>query len=626
MSRYSLLSILFLLLFSGLVSAGVEQTVSPSGSSDQITINNALESVYNSGGGTVYLNSGTYNIDGQVKIGSNTILTDSPDAIIRVSASSSQWFIGQIGVIGAISEPLNNIDISGFQLDGNIENLPKSYSSSDSDPHDSERLIYFQASAGSFSNNISIHGMKLYDAGSDGIHIAFANNVNCYNNFCSDCQHDAIFYVDCLGGNVYNNQVAGITDGCSRLDNCQNIRVYNNTFFSYTGNNNNGAYEHGNVGIQAGNEGVSFGVGSPKPDSTKNIEIFDNVFADIRLQAVLLDASESSNIFVHDNKFVGVSGINTTGISVNGTLPTVEQSQQIFSSIFDILKVPLSDSGFVTQSSIYSPNETWINQGDISAWIDVVGYTGEISIGNDIYIPKLANECAIVLSGTQSTKARVVSQESSKKLTEGANNSLNVALEVKTTFEVPDSHKIMILGHTLNYTTYKQESENVTFTKTFQAPALFPAFNPPNVSVINFNGSHAIVTVPNIPGIVKIDYTYNNSTATEYRLLGYVGSATNGFKTTEYKTTELYNFDESGKLSLGRDGIYIKDSKFDLSRLNVTVITPYDSFHISHFEYSLIEDDHLKFFKWGFVGMIGFFYIYGRAIYKIFMSVVAKWI
>jgi ABC-type Fe3+-hydroxamate transport system substrate-binding protein len=62
MSRYSLLSILFLILFSGLASAGAEQVLSPSGSSDQITINQALESVYNLGGGTVYLNSGTYNI------------------------------------------------------------------------------------------------------------------------------------------------------------------------------------------------------------------------------------------------------------------------------------------------------------------------------------------------------------------------------------------------------------------------------------------------------------------------------------------------------------------------------------------------------------------------------------
>lgn len=118
----------------------------------------------------------------------------------------------------------------------------------------------------------------------------------------------------------------------------------------------------------------------------------------------------------------------------------------------------------------------------------------------------------------------------------------------------------------------------------------------------------------------------DNSTATEYRLIGYVGSATNGFKSTEYKVTTNYLFDNSGMMSQGLDGLYIKDRKFDLSKLNVTVVTPYDFFHISHFEYIVIEDDHLKFFKWGFVGILGYFFIFGRAIHKIIYSVVGKWI
>ena len=99
------------------ISSGSQ--VSPSGSSDQNVINQAL-----SGGGTVYLQSGVYNIDGQIRIGSNTILTGSPDAILRVSFSNSQWFVDGVGVIGAINEPLNNVEISGFSLDGNCENLP----------------------------------------------------------------------------------------------------------------------------------------------------------------------------------------------------------------------------------------------------------------------------------------------------------------------------------------------------------------------------------------------------------------------------------------------------------------------------------------------------------------------
>ena len=133
--------------------------MSPSGSSDQNVINQAL-----SGCGTVYLQSGVYNIDGQIRIGSNTILTGSPDAILRVSSSSSQFFTGGTGVIGAISEPLNNVEICGFQSMETVKIYLFLIVPLTLDPHDAERLIYLQADSGAFSNNISIHDMKLYDS------------------------------------------------------------------------------------------------------------------------------------------------------------------------------------------------------------------------------------------------------------------------------------------------------------------------------------------------------------------------------------------------------------------------------------------------------------------------------
>jgi hypothetical protein len=217
------LSILFLILVSGLASAGVEQTVSPSGSSDQITINNALEAVYQAGGGTVYLNSGVYDITGQIKVGSNTRLTGDSNAIIRVSSSSSQWFVDGTGIIGEISEPLNNVEIDGFQIDGNLKAFNPSWANSGAGDHNAERLIDLRASTGAYSNNISIHNLKLFDAFSDGIHIAFARNVNINNVFASDCQHSALYFVDVLGGEISNNEVSGITSDCIRLDNCQYI-------------------------------------------------------------------------------------------------------------------------------------------------------------------------------------------------------------------------------------------------------------------------------------------------------------------------------------------------------------------------------------------------------------------
>ncbi len=258
----------------------------------------------------------------------------------------------------------------------------------------------------------------------------------------------------------------------------------------------------------------------------------------------MLGSNSDNQVYIHDNQFIGKAELETLGIPVevlSGNIsytnpPTKEMSDNIFGSIITILNTEISDSGYVNQSSVFNPDKTLMSKGATSAWIDVVGYTGEIKIGENIYIPKPANESALVVSGTQTTRGRGESQESSKKLTVGSDNNLMVDLEVKTTYDVPEKNTITILGKSINYTSHKKKSENVTFSKTFKAPVLFPAFSPPNVSVVNYNGSHAIVSVPDLPGIVKIEYRYKNSTATEYRLIGYVGSALTVLKVLNMKS------------------------------------------------------------------------------------------
>ena len=187
----------FLILFSGLAHASNEVTVSPSGANDQDVINHALKWFLMPKAGTVYLTSGVYLITATIYIWSNTKLTGDKDTIIRVSPSSSQWFQGSNGIISnAKNEVLNNVEIYGFQIDGNIKNLPKSYADSRPDTsHDCENLIRLQGESTNFMNNIKIHDMKLYDSFGDGAHVVYCNNAQVYNNEISDTQHECIFYV-----------------------------------------------------------------------------------------------------------------------------------------------------------------------------------------------------------------------------------------------------------------------------------------------------------------------------------------------------------------------------------------------------------------------------------------------
>ena len=329
---------LFFILCVG-VAGALELTVSPTGSnSDQTIINNALEAVKNAGGGKVTLNSGTYKVDNTVIIWSNTVLTGAPDAVITVSPTSSQWFTGSVGIISC-KESVKNVEIYGFQVNGNLGSLPASFANTPGHDKDCMRCIILHGDSGNYADNIKIHNMRLYDSFSDGAYIYYATNVRIYNNFISNTQHEGVFFSVVIGGELYNNQIAGITSDCARLDNSIRCRIFDNIFFSYDGDNLNGAYPHGEAGLQIGNQGFSHGYGSSKPTVTADIEVFNNTFVNNGLKAIVLGSGSDNNVFVHDNKFIGVAELEQMGISVKGISPTVQQSEKVFTSIFDILKM-----------------------------------------------------------------------------------------------------------------------------------------------------------------------------------------------------------------------------------------------------------------------------------------------
>ncbi|MDD3915059.1 MAG: hypothetical protein PHF76_10485 [Bacteroidales bacterium] len=334
--------------------------------SDQNIINEALQEAANNPGSTVYLRSdnGPFVINGQIKIGSNTKLTGDLDTVVKVSKKTSQFFIDGVGVFGQLGKAAaKNIEICGFSIDGNCDELPRSFANSGPGDHNAERLIELRGYTNDFGNNIRIHDMRMYDAFSDAIHIYYSESVFCYNNFISNCQHSSIFYVCCFYSAIYNNEIFGITSDCARLDNCQNCKIYKNIFYSYTGDHNNGAYETGQNGLQVGDQGHSHGGGSDKAYHTTNVEVYENIFANCGRNSIWIDAAgktPSTNLYIHDNKYIGVPVVERDGTPVNGVnikessenvsydnTPSVELSEKVFSSIFDILNM-----NFVTQAGV----------------------------------------------------------------------------------------------------------------------------------------------------------------------------------------------------------------------------------------------------------------------------------
>jgi hypothetical protein len=319
-----------LLMFLPLANAGTiitdNQTRITDGISDQVEINQAL-----SEGGDVYL-TGKFVIDNGISIGSNTHLYSDDTAIIEVSPSSSQWFAEPKGIINPKEYPLKNVEISGFKIDGNLEQMNASFADSSKGIHDSERAIRLQGTKTEFMENISVHDMTVYNTFSDGINIGYCYNATCYNNLLCNCQHESIFFTCTLSSSIYNNEIAGINSNCIRLDNCMNTTVFNNVFYSYTGDNRNGQAPRGENGVQVADSGFSHGGGSYKPTSTKNVEVYNNTFATNGLRYIWLDSTGKGikDVFIHDNKFIDDKEIETHWVSAEGVIypnsPTLKKS------------------------------------------------------------------------------------------------------------------------------------------------------------------------------------------------------------------------------------------------------------------------------------------------------------
>jgi len=609
----------------GVANAGTAIVLSPdSGHSNQIQINEALKS------GNVYLNAGVYEVDDSIIIPPNRVLTGDSNAIIRVYSGSSQWFTGLNGVINCGNVVAHDIEISNIQIDGNIGNLPSGYADSRSDTdHDCEKLIILHGYSNQFASNITIRNMKLYNSFSDGVYILFAEGVAVNNNFISNCQHEG-FYFSCVNyGLAYGNKIAGICSDAGRLDNCQNCSVRDNYFFSYNGESY-GQYKGGQAGLQIANAGSSHGYNAAnKPQFTNNIEVCNNVFADPGRQAVWLH-NYDGNVYVHDNEFIDVVGLETLGIpvgdiSVNNP-PTVEMSEKVFSSIFDILDVEFSETGNITQGKI-TPEESWQNGGKYTdAYIYLAGYEGEITIGSEKYIPESPDKCAIVYTNTKNLASKPDGQTSTLKLSTGKNNTLECKLTVKTTYKVRTNKTVTVGGKTIKnpIKEYKKKSETVVFTKTFDAPKQFPAVKAPKVYVTYYNGSHAIVEIPDVPGIVKTDISINGSSAREYRLIGEVGTAVNGFKSTRFDEVSTWKYSGS-QMSRSQSGLYIKEP-FDIDQLHISVTTPYNKMEVTDIEYVVIEDESSKFLNVGLLTLVVLCLTYGRAVYKIIIMVVGKYL
>jgi len=554
-----------------LAYAGEPITLSPDGGhSNQNQINEALEK------GDVYLGAGVYEVDNTIIIGSDRVLSGDPNAITRVWSGSSKWFTGATGVISC-KEPVQNVEICGFQMDGNIGNLPKGYADSRSDTdHDCEKLIILKGYSNQFANNIKVHDMKLYNSFSDGFYIIFGDHVSFYNNIVSNCQHEG-FYFSCVkNGLAYGNKIAGITSDAGRLDNCVDCKVYDNLFFSYNGESY-GAYKGGQAGLQIADAGSSHGYdASKKAQTTTNIEVYNNTFADPGRKAIWLDSTGKgvTNVYIHDNDFVDAAGLETLGIPVGGISesnpPTLEMSEKVFSSIFDILDVDFTEFGITNQTGDdiqYSVQTT--AAGRIAGGIEIIGFNNTINIDGISYIP---NETSVLVKYTAIKNPDYSWNNTGVKQID---KYVNVKIENGTAYA---TLKVIMRWYKITHDslgksrkTYK--STTAIFKDSEPSPKILQRSTNLNGTITQYP-TYFLIYVP--PGdLTKITYEYENNATEHFHLIGEQIKTSDGIKYTNFTRVDCWKGDIS---HYGRF-VHI-NGIFDPSKLTITAYTPYESFNI----------------------------------------------
>lgn len=605
--------VLFLIFVFLLSSGEVSPTIvyiSPDGShSEQDKINEAFEDA-----DIVYLEAGTHIIDGPVKMPNHKKLTGDPNAVLQVWENSDQWFVKNIGVVYGTGYPVIDVEVCGFSIDGNCDELPSKFANEGKGEHNAGRLIYFKSASGKFGSGISVHDMTLLDAFSDGVSIWYAEDCSVYNNIIHNCQHVGIFVVCGKEVFVKNNEIAGITSDCLRLDNCVNGSVLYNLLFSYSGDHNNGAGKHGENGMQIGDQGQSKGSTQRNmPQHTTNIEVAYNTFIDCGRYSIWLDSAgkaPGTNVYIHDNEFIDTEAVEKDGKPVTIVpKPLSDRSIETTKKIFDNVKkfIEFSEDGYVKQGLI-TPIKNWENKGRYTeAYIFLAGYDGQIMFDNQTYIPKPASECAIVQYDTENLAPNQKGQKAELKLTDNKDGSLKAELKVKTKWKEKEYKTYSVLGVKIKIPYWEKKSETVYFTKTFSAPQIFPQLGTGlfNVTVKYYNTTYnpyTLVTVQENGNqtqfselITYVEYKYKGLTAKEFRQIGYIAQNKTGYKSTYFKETNTWKISEE---TLSHSGRQLRiNGPLDLNSLEIVVHTPYTENKVTDISYSEVRESTTTFFE-----------------------------
>ena len=213
------------------------------GTADEVQIQAAIDYIASTGGGEVWLTSGTYDIGNTVTIKSNVVLTgNGSNPILNINIPTTSKMI----ILGGENTSLKSVSISGTGYNMAAYNSSVVFSTDINTVIDNVQFYGFnKTSAGSLTylvNGVEKNlNIRIYSNTFINMHLfvfcSNFSNIQIYNNTFNPDTRGFIFSNTMFGISVYSNHFTADSSAIYFFSNCQSISscsVYSNTHDDYS--------------------------------------------------------------------------------------------------------------------------------------------------------------------------------------------------------------------------------------------------------------------------------------------------------------------------------------------------------------------------------------------------------
>jgi len=233
--------------------------------------------------------------------------------------------------------------------------------------------------------------------------------------------------------------------------------------------------------------------------------------------------------------------------------------------------------------NMYTPNETWSRDGHISAWIDIVGYTGLVKVQDEYYIGGSAVDDVVIMYDTKhhvgGSGWKVHKFKPSIVDISIVDDEITVLLKVELKYvhtwytfsgfpPIPKKHK-----KTYNEVAYFKDTESFV-------PETYPGVNNYSLIVYNYNNTvkPKAICEGNLSGLdIAIEYLYKNESVkyNKHKLeLEYTNDK--NFPYANVSSLDQWSYPKDNTVIYPfLDCVWMPGNEFEKENFSVIVHTPY---------------------------------------------------